>query len=339
MDKTSEKRQTEGAPALADRFGRTMRYLRVSVTDRCNHRCNYCTTGDDVHKKRADMLSYDEITRVVRLLVGMGVDKVRLTGGEPLVRRNLTELVGMLSSIEGIRDLTMTTNASLLSRYARELRRNGLNRVNISLDTLDEKRFREITGGGELKPVLEGIEAAIEAGLTPIKLNTVILRGVNEDELASIIDFGAGRGISVRFIECMPMSGGLEWKDAYMSIEDVLKRGDILKRVDASAAPEKHKTAAYTLPLKNGRGRVGFVSPMSNRFCNDCNRLRLTADGKIRSCLPTDSDVDIRDALRSGAPDEEIIALVRKAVLLKPEAGEYNYGEKDRDRSMIHIGG
>ncbi len=329
--------------ATTDRYGRTMRYLRVSVTDRCNHKCNYCTTGDDIHKERTDILSFDEITHVIRVLAKHGINKIRLTGGEPLVRKGITELVKMISSVGGIEDLTMTTNASLLARHARELKQAGLNRINISLDTLDPEKFKEITGGAELTPVLEGIEAAIKEDLTPIKINAVIMRGVNDDELATLIDFASERDITMRFIECMPMSGGLIWKDTYLSIEDVLKRGDIKERVDTTAAPETHKTAAYTLPLSSGKGKVGFVSPMSNRFCYDCNRLRLTSDGKIRACLPTDSDVDIKAALRSGKNpveiDKEIIALVKKAVLLKPETGEYTYNDDERDRSMIHIGG
>ncbi len=327
--------------ALTDRFGRTMTYLRVSVTDRCNHRCTYCAPSEDKFtlKKREEILNFKEIVRVVRLMVGMGVKKVRLTGGEPLVRKDVDRLVGMLSELGGIEDLSMTTNATLLKRYARSLSQNGLNRINISLDTLDPDRFRMVSGGGELEPVLDGIDEALKEGLTPIKINTVVMRGLNEDELAAILDFAAAKDLTVRFIEFMPMRDGVDWEALYIPIKEILKREEIKERVDTGAVPDKDSTAAYSLPLKSGRGKVGFISPMSNRFCDGCNRLRLTSDGKLRSCLPADMDVDLRSALRSGGTDEELAALIRRAVLLKPESGEYNFDKEGRNRSMIHIGG
>ena len=332
MDKT-------GKEPLSDRFGRRISYLRVSVTDRCNHRCTYCAPLMEKFKKREEILSFDEIKRIIRLMAGMGVKKVRLTGGEPLVRKDVEILVEMLAKIPGIEDLTMTTNASLLSKLARQLKENGLKRVNISLDTLRAGRFRDISGGGELKPVLDGIDAAIKEGLTPIKFNTVLLRGGNEDELADIIDFAAERDITVRFIELMPMSDRIDWKSHYLSIDEVLKRGDIRERVDVAATPQKGKTAAYSLPLMSGRGSVGFISPMSNRFCDQCNRMRLTADGKLRSCLPSDMDIDLKTALKNNSSDDELSALIKKAVLIKPEMGVYTFTGEDRERSMIHIGG
>jgi cyclic pyranopterin phosphate synthase len=330
---------------ITDRYGRTLNYLRVSVTDRCNHRCTYCAPSEDefARKKRSEILDFHEIARVVRLMANLGVTKVRLTGGEPLVRKDIEKLVGWVSEMRGIKDLAMTTNATLLKKYARTLAENGLNRINISIDTLDPTLFRTVTGGGELKPVLEGIDAAIEAGLTPIKLNTVIMRGVNDHELASIIDFAAGLGVTVRFIEFMPMREGVDWKKFYIPIEDILKRDDIKERVDTTVVADNIKTgekaAAYSLPLRNAEGTAGFISPMSNRFCDACNRLRLTADGRLRSCLPADQDVDLRAALRDNASEADLIMLIKKAVLLKPEEGEYNYGEEGRKRSMIDIGG
>ncbi|MBI5598787.1 MAG: GTP 3',8-cyclase MoaA [Deltaproteobacteria bacterium] len=324
---------------LCDSFGRKITYLRVSVTDRCNHRCTYCAPLGENHKTRAEILSFDEIARVVGRMAERGITKVRLTGGEPLVRKNVVELVGMLSGIKGIEDLSMTTNASLLSRFARALKENGLKRLNISLDTLKEDVFRSVSGGGELRPVLEGIEAAIREGLVPIKLNCVLLRGINEDELADIIDYASERDMTVRFIELMPMSDGLDWKNHFVSIEDILKREDIRKRVDVYAPPEKDRMAAYSLPLKSGKGKAGFISPMSNRFCHACNRMRLTSDGKLRSCLPADMDVDLRPALRPAGDDSELISLITKAVAIKPEMGVYTFTGEGRERSMIHIGG
>ncbi|MDH4226212.1 MAG: GTP 3',8-cyclase MoaA [Deltaproteobacteria bacterium] len=325
------------ADTLKDRFGRDLTYLRVSVTDRCNQRCAYCAPAE--FKDRTEILSYGEITRIIKTLVTLGVKKVRLTGGEPLIRKDIEKLAAMLASLKGIEDLSLTTNAILLKQYAKPLKDAGLRRVNVSLDTLDAARFKSITGGGDLAKVLGGIDEALKQGLTPLKINTVIMKGFNEDELARIIDYARERDIWIRFIECMPMSDGFDWKAAYISVDDIIKRPDIMERVDTSAAPEKGRSAAYMLPLKSGSGKVGFISPMSNKFCDGCNRLRLTADGKLRACLPADSDVDLKDAIRAGADDSELVAMIRKAVLLKPESGEYNYENTGRDRSMIHIGG
>lgn len=322
---------------LTDRFGRSLNYLRVSVTDRCNQRCAYCAPYSEKFKNREDILSFDEITRLVSLMVSMGVEKVRLTGGEPLVRKDVTDLVSMLKDA-GVKDLSMTTNAVLLERFASTLATNGLNRINVSLDSLNPEKFKLISGGGDIVPVLRGIEAAIGAGLSPVKVNTVIMK-MNEDELASIIDFAEERGLNVRFIECMPMSDGFDWKGNYVPVSEVLQRQDIIERVDVAATPERGKVAAYTLPLRSGKGKVGFVSPMSNRFCEACNRLRLTSDGKLRSCLPADKDVSLKEALRTNAPAEELLALIRKAVEIKPETGEYTFTEEGRKTSMIRIGG
>ena len=267
----------------------------------------------------------------------MGVEKVRLTGGEPLVRKDVTDLVSMLKDA-GVKDLSMTTNAVLLERFAEALALSGLSRINVSLDSLNPEKFKAISGGGDVVPVLRGIEAAINHGLSPVKINTVIMK-MNEDELASIIDFAEERALSVRFIECMPMSDGFDWKRNYVPVSEVLQRQDIIERVDVTATPERGKVAAYTLPLRSGKGKVGFVSPMSNRFCEGCNRLRLTSDGKLRSCLPADKDVSLKEALRTNAPKEELLALIRRAVEIKPETGEYTFTEEGRKTSMIHIGG
>lgn len=322
---------------LTDRFGRRLNYLRVSVTDRCNQRCAYCAPYSEKFKSREDILSFDEITRLVSLMVSMGVEKVRLTGGEPLVRKDVTDLVSMLKDA-GVKDLSMTTNAVLLERFASTLAANGLNRINVSLDSLNPEKFRLISGDGDIVPVLRGIEAARSLGLSPVKINTVIMK-MNEDELASIIDFAEERALNVRFIECMPMSDGFDWKGNYVPVSDVLQRQDIIERVNVAATPERGKVAAYTLPLRSGKGSVGFVSPMSNRFCEACNRLRLTSDGKLRSCLPADKDVSLKEALRTNAPTEELLALIRRAVEIKPETGEYTFTAEGRKTSMIHIGG
>ncbi|MCK4738362.1 MAG: GTP 3',8-cyclase MoaA [Deltaproteobacteria bacterium] len=332
-------KNTKTTPQLIDRFGRAITYLRVSITDRCNQNCTYCRSPKDTFKERGDILSYDEITRVISAFAGMGVNKVRITGGEPLVRKDLTTLIGQLSGIDGIKELTMTTNAVLLSKHAKELKKAGLKRVNISLDTLDPKKFSELTGGGDVAPVIKGIDSAIEAGLTPVRLNTVLMKGVNDKSLGEIIDFAKERGALLRFIECMPMRDGLDWETHYISIADVLEKPEIKERVDTQAIQKKVKAAAFFLPLKDGQGDVGFISPMSNRFCEDCNRLRLTSEGKIRLCLPSDKDFDLRSAIRDNATITEIQELLQQAVLLKPEAGEYNFNQGGRKKSMVHIGG
>jgi cyclic pyranopterin phosphate synthase len=316
--------------ALVDRFGRHITYLRVSITDRCNHRCSYCAPF--VQRERKDILSFAEIARIVKTMSDMGVKKVRLTGGEPLVRKGIETLVAMLKEA-GASDLAMTTNGTLLERHAKTLKKAGLDRVNISIDTLNAERFRIISGGGELAPALRAVDAAIEAGLTPVKLNTVLMR-INEDEIASIMDFVETKSITARFIECMPMNADFDWKKNYVPIEEILKRDDVRERVVLDSSPRRDSSAAYTLALKSGKGTVGFVSPISSRFCSTCNRMRLTSEGRLRTCLPVELSVDLKEAIRGGAGEEELKNLVLKAALLKPEKGDYS-GEN----SMIKIGG
>ncbi len=328
------------ADALRDRFGRHLRYLRISVTDRCNMRCDYCRPASDAFRveRQAQLLRYEEIARIARVAAELGVRKLRITGGEPLVRRNLPQLVGMLADIPGIRDLAMTSNASLLARHARALAQAGLRRINISLDSLRPLRFRSLTGY-ELRPVLAGIDAAIEAGLRPLKLNTVLMRGINDDEVGRLIDFARERGATIRFIELMPMKQGLDWRRHYLSIDELLRRDDVRERVQIDAAMAEGSEAARYLPLRDGSGKVGFIMPMSARFCEGCDRLRLTADGGLRSCLPADQQLQLRDALRRGCDDDEIRSLFLRSALLKPEIGVYDLSPDGKKRSMIHIGG
>ncbi len=329
---------------LQDRFGRKLTYLRISVTDRCNMRCDYCRPAPDAYRaeSHAQILRYEEIERIVRVAAGLGVTKLRLTGGEPLVRRDLPLLVEKLANIPGITDLSMTTNATLLGKYAHDLVSAGLGRINISIDSLHSLRFRKLTGG-ELAPVLAGIEAAKAAGLLPIKLNTVLMRGINagdgHSEVAELIDFAAANHATIRFIELMPMKQGMDWEQHYISIDEVLQREDVRARVDVDAALETGNTAARYLPLKNGSGEVGFIMPMSERFCAGCNRLRLTSDGGLRSCLPADHQLNLRDLIRSGGSDDDIRAVFFRSAMIKPEIGQYDFDAETEKRSMIHIGG
>ncbi|MCF6208065.1 MAG: GTP 3',8-cyclase MoaA [Ghiorsea sp.] len=324
---------------LQDTFGRKLNYLRISVTDRCNMRCDYCRPAADAYQAepRSHILSFEEITRIVKVAAGLGVNKVRITGGEPLVRKDLPQLIAQLSAIDGITDLAMTTNATYLKKHAQALKDAGLNRINISLDTLNPLRFKALTGS-ELQPVLDGIQAAKDAGLLPIKLNTVLMKGINDDEVASLIDFASDMDATIRFIELMPMKQGMDWDKHYISVEDVLAQDDVQARVDISPM-QTGNTAARYLPLKQGSGEVGFIMPMSERFCEGCNRLRLTSDGGLRSCLPADKQMNIRDVMRNGGSDSDIRDVFLRSALIKPEIGVYDFSADSEKRSMIHIGG
>jgi len=326
---------------LADGCERPISYLRVSVTDRCNLRCLYCLPPEGVPLRSHDeILRYEEIDRVVRAAAGLGISKVRLTGGEPLARAGIANLVSMLARIPGVDDLSMTTNGTLLARYARALRAAGLKRVNVSLDTLREERFARITRGGKLADALEGIEAAREAGLAPIKVNSVILRGLNEDEIVDLAGLTVTHDWHVRFIELMPLNHvALGPEQAHVPNEEVRQTivsslGDLLP-----AQPIHGSGPAAYYRLAGARGTIGFISPVSEHFCGHCNRLRLTADGRLRPCLLADSELDVRSALRSGASIDEIQALLRQAILAKPT--QHHLGEHilPRGRVMSQIGG
>lgn len=327
-------------PPVADSFGRQIGYLRISVVDRCNLRCDYCRPAADAFHAapRQHLLSFEEIERIVRIAAGLGVEKIRLTGGEPLVRKGIVELVARIAAVPGIRDLAMSTNATLLAEYAQTLSDAGLHRVNISLDTLDAQKFTQLTGGN-LHDVLRGIHAAQDAGLTPVRLNTVLLRGINDAEAAQLIDFSIREQLELRFIELMPMREGLDWQKHYFPVSELLAQPDVIERVDTTTWERLGSSAARYLTLRHTTGRVGFIEPMSNRFCVGCNRLRLMADGKLRPCLPADNEVDMRSAMRSGSSDSEISALIRNAAASKKEIGEYRFEASGHQRSMIAIGG
>jgi cyclic pyranopterin phosphate synthase len=325
---------------VTDRFGRKLSYLRISVTDRCNMRCHYCRPSSDAYQAeaRSQLLSFEEISRIVTVGAKLGIKKIRLTGGEPLVRHDLPSLVRMLAAIDGIEELAMTSNATLLAQHAAALADSGLQRVNVSMDTLNPLRFRELTGS-ELAPVLRGLTTAAEVGLHPIKLNTVLMRGINDDEVADLIDFAEAHGMTIRFIELMPMKQGLDWEHHYISIDDIMQREDVCQRLDPQALADVGQTAARYVPLRHGRGEVGFIMPMSDRFCTGCNRLRLTADGGLRSCLPADQELDLRAVIRQGGSDDDLRASFFRAALIKPEIGVYDLQQDSEKRSMIHIGG
>jgi GTP 3',8-cyclase len=254
------------------------------------------------------------------------------------VRKDIVALVSRIAAVPGIRDLAMSTNATLLDKYALPLREAGLQRVNISMDTLDAQKFSRLTGG-DLRDVLRGIRAAQAAGLTPIRLNAVLLRGINDKEAAQLLDFCIREQLELRFIELMPMREGLDWQKHYFPMAELLAQPEIIERVDSSAWQRQGSSAARYLRLRNAPGRVGFIEPMSNRFCVGCNRLRLMSDGKLRPCLPADNEVDLRSAMRSGSSDAEIANLMRNAAAGKQNIGVYRFEANGLQRSMIAIGG
>jgi len=321
---------------IPDPFGRTINYLRISVTDRCNLRCLYCMPPEGVPQmSHSEVLSYEEIRIVVRAAAELGVNRLRLTGGEPLVRAELPKLVRMISRIEGIEEVSLTTNGTLLDRYALELKQAGLSRVNVSLDTLKPDRFRYITRLGKLETVLDGIQATEEARLDPVKINTVVMRGVNDDE---VLDFAkmTHEGWHVRFIELMP------FKDVTEFVPSIELRQHIglLGRLEPCASITGNGPATY-YRLAGATGTIGFVSPLTETsFCSRCNRMRLTPDGKIRPCLLGEEEIDLKTSLRNSASTEEIKRLILEAVASKPERHRLGgYDVRLANRKMSQIGG
>ena len=327
---------------LIDRFGRQVTYLRVSVTDRCNLRCVYCMPPEGITwKEHNSILSYEEIIQVVKAAAQEGVSGVRLTGGEPLVRRDLPDLVRAVAAVPGIRDVSLTTNAILLEGMAAELAEAGLKRINVSLDSLKPELFARITRGGSLDKVMRGIRAAEGAGMRPIKVNAVIMRGVNDEELESLALLTMENDWHVRFIEIMPVRNQAPWGEgfpdpvlAYYPVHDMKMRLEPL-----GLHPVHHMEGqgpAELYQLQGAKGVIGLISPIGQKFCEKCNRLRLTADGTLRPCLLTDNEISVLPTLRAGG---DITALLREAVLQKPEGHELEAQHSPNGRCMIQIGG
>jgi len=328
---------------LKDGFGRGHDDLRVSVTDRCNLRCTYCMPEEPEWFPRTEILDYEEILRIVRVAVARGVRKIRVTGGEPLVRRDLPFFVRMLAREPGIEDLSLTTNGLLLDSMAVPLAEAGLRRINVSLDTLLPDRFRDLTRRNSLARVLEGLEIAATAGLSPIKVNTVLLRGVNEDEVETLIEHARRYRWEVRFVEFMPLENGETWNHSR-----VVPGAEVLKRIDARwpMEPDPHgdpRAPATRYVFSDGSGAVGFINSVTEPFCDNCSRLRLTSDGKFRVCLYDDGELDLKGPLRAGASDHDLDRLMRAAVLGKGRGGAVDIFEKRTAlplvRTMHQIGG
>jgi cyclic pyranopterin phosphate synthase len=330
--------------AHLDAYNRPISYLRISVTDRCNLRCVYCMPPQGVIKRAHDeILRYEEIETVVRTAAELGITKVRLTGGEPLVRPGIVDLVRMLASVEGIDDLAMTTNAILLNDYAKDLAQAGLQRVNVSLDTLRPERFERITRCGRLEKMLAGMEAAHQAGLTPIKINTVVMRGMNDDEVVDFAHQTVELGWHVRFIELMPIGNSGTVKDNWR--ERVVTAREIQEQIEATlGALEPAKVLpgggpARTYRLSGAKGTLGFITPISDHFCHQCNRLRLTADGDLRPCLLSEYEIDLRTPLRNGADEEQIKRLILQSIASKPPRHHLDESQAPKGRMMSQIGG
>lgn len=323
-----------------DQLGRPISYLRVSVTDRCNLRCVYCMPEEGVPlHSHEEILRYEEIARIVRVAAELGISKVRLTGGEPLVRLGLVELVRMIAAIPGVDDLSMTTNGILLAKYALPLAQAGLRRVNVSLDTFRPDRFRSITRVGKLEDVLEGIAAAHQAGLRPVKINMVVVRGLNDDEIVDFARRTVEDGWHVRFIEIMPLGAGGLWAgNGYVSSAEIRRAIEEALGPLEAAALDGNGPARYWR-LGNAEGTIGFISPVSEHFCQGCNRLRLTADGRLLPCLLSEAEIDLRAPLRQGCDDDELRELFRSAIRAKPRGHRLAEQRVPQARLMSQTGG
>lgn len=320
---------------MIDSFGRNINYLRISVTDLCNLRCKYCMPEDGIDKKcHSEILREEEIIEIVREMAELGITKIRITGGEPLVKKNIVEIIRRIKEIDGIEEIVLTTNGILLEDMAEDLKEAGLKRVNISLDTMDEDKFKEITRKDKLPQVLRGIKKALEVGLTPVKINTVLIGDFNDGEVSDFVELTRDNEIDVRFIELMPIGEASNWnKEKFLSTDSILEKESELVPV---VGKDKSSPAKY-YKLPDSRGSVGLINPISCSFCKNCNRIRLTSDGKLKLCLHSDLEIDILKPLRNG---EDIKKIILDAIKEKPE--EHKLGDEDFKpikRNMNRIGG
>jgi len=321
---------------MIDNYGRNIEYVRISVTGSCNLNCIYCrpdVTTDCVCPNGDTGMTAKEYGAVASILGTMGIKKVRITGGEPLLRNDLCEIIKNIARVEGIQEIAMTTNAITLANNASKLKSAGLSRVNISLDSLNPDKFEKITGGGDLSKVLEGINTAIEVGLLPVKINVVLIKGVNDDEIDSLINFTKDKPVIVRFIELMPIGKfGEDNRDKIIPSSSIVEARPWLQEVTTYA----DSSPATYYSIDGGQGLVGFISPMSHRFCNSCNRIRLTCDGKLKPCLGNNYEVDLLDLLRSNSTKLE--SVIRETIYNKPEGHNFNH-KFQSSRDMSKIGG
>jgi len=329
--------------ALVDTFGRKIDYLRVSITDHCNLNCKYCSPpfSGRTHLQRREILTYEEIAVLAKAAVAAGITRIRLTGGEPLIRNGVVDLCRLLAKIDGLESLSLTTNGVRLAALAVPLSRAGVHRINVSLDSLKRNRFAQITGQDRLDEVLAGIEAAEAAGLAPIKINTVVMHGVNDDEVADLAALTFDKPYHVRFIELMPFqhSSGGDYDRLHVPVGEIIRKipGINCARVNPIL---DNPGPARLCALPGAKGKIGFIAPMSWHFCGSCNRLRLTADGKIRNCLFSNDEMDIKTLLRHGASKKELIGFFTSAVKHKPRRHQLKGNSHGKTgRGMYAIGG
>ncbi len=329
---------TAQPPVLMDGFGRRVTYLRMSVTDRCDFRCVYCMSEEMEFLPRTQILSLEEMEQTARAFVELGVTKIRITGGEPLVRRSVLQLFHALGALDGLRELALTTNGSQLPRYAEELRRAGVRRLNISLDTLDPERFRRITRTGRLEKVLYGIEAARASGFERIKLNTVAMKGRNEDEILPIVDFAMERGLDISFIEEMPLGAvdGRDRREGFMSSNEVREAIEAVHPLQPTTESTGGPSRYFRIP--GSETRIGFISPHTHNFCESCNRVRLTVEGQLLLCLGQEHSKDLRAVLRGQPGDrEELRQAIVDAMTLKPRGHDFDATRMDRPAVLRHM--
>ena len=331
--------------SMRDKFDREINYLRVSITDRCNLHCNYCRPKEGISLiGHDDILRYEEIIRVVSCAVKMGLIKVRITGGEPLVRRGFIEFLTRLKAIGGLQDISLTTNGILLEEFAPKIFSTGVQRINVSLDSLVAAKYAYITGGGNLSSVLKGIAKAEEVGFAPIKINTVAIKNFNDDEVFAFAELAKNKPFQVRFIELMPIGHSQsDYGNDFLPLEQLMQKIQGRYKLEpVNGRKNKTDGPASLFKISGGRGEIGFINPVSNHFCSTCNRLRLTADGKLRACLLKDVEIDLKKPLRENCSNRDLEALIRQAILLKPRdhdlACTENSPKKCR-REMSTIGG
>jgi cyclic pyranopterin phosphate synthase len=331
---------TPAKGAAKDAYGRTMSYLRISLTDRCNFRCVYCMPEMGMKfQPRDEILTDDELIRVIGTFAGLGFTKFRLTGGEPTIRPHLVDIVRAIKGFPGVEEVTMTTNALLLGRMADGLADAGLDRINVSLDTLNPERFKAMTRGGRFDMVWDGILAAERAGITPIKINTVVVRGQNEHEVAELARLTIDRPWQMRFLEIMPMEGvGMVYDEGLVTSDETQARLEYeFGPLEHVASPPGDPARVWRIP--GSAGTIGFISPISEPFCSTCNRVRLSADGKLRLCLLRADEVDLRDIVRSGDSDADLTGRIRSAIWRKPWGHGIAEGDFNIGRGMSQIGG
>ena len=323
-----------------DRYGRKINYLRISVTDRCNLRCTYCMPPEGVPRMgHDDVLTYEEIDRLARLAHELGFTKFRITGGEPLVRKGLPDLVKSLANLSPDIDLSLTTNGILLSRYAGDLRASGLRRINVSLDTMNREKFQRISRFDRFNEVISGIQRALEMGFDPVKINVVVVRGINDDEILDFVKITENQPLWVRFIELMPFSNNNWREENFVSADEIRRRIETRYQLTEAIRPDA-SVPAVDYQLGGHRGRIGFIAPLSSKFCDFCNRLRLTAGGRLLPCLHSAIETDIRTPVREGASDDELKLVLREAMLVKPKGHALCKDSFEKTlRGMSKVGG